>query len=288
MIAVRGGAGLGDAIYVRCVAQYLIAQGQKVEVCTHWPNVFAGMGCAISGFRRQDIDVLAHYYNRRGERTTQWEDVCINARVPTTTSLEISWKPKGSIGEDLRTLAEDRPLVVVSSPRAPFARTDGFGRELLPLPSVFRRTFEELKARAFVVQVGIGKVKYKLGTPDVDCINHTTPDDLLDILHEADLIVGQPSYIIPVAESFSKRALTIWSRRASESNEIVIRQITPEKIIHKKDLVSAIYDDAGAEVIRGAVCRSLGSCEDVQGSVGRDRRIGSVCDGEPTRVHRQL
>ena len=275
-LSVRGGAGLGDALYVQSVARYLLKSG-PVEVCTHWPSVFQTLNCRVSGFRRQSIDVLAHYYSRRDcPKTTQWEDICTTAQIPLDTPIHLNWEKTSPAGDEVRELALVKPVAIVGMPRAPFDRKDGFGRELLPCSSGFRRVFSELKKDYFVVLVGLGSPTYSLGEPDLDLVNRTTVDQLFDIALEADLLVGQPSYMIPLAESLNKRALIVWSSRAKEWSEPIVQQKHPDKIVHRKDLISSIYDDADMELVRDKVFASFGSGRDLQGKVGSDRGIGTI------------
>ena len=277
MISVRGGAGLGDAIYVQSVARYWVGQGRKVEVCTHWSEVFSPIKdyCRFSPFRRDNISSFAHYYSRRGVRgTTQWEDVCVTAGIPKTTELLLDWVPACHASLEVIKRAGCRKIALVGMPRAPFDRKDRFGNELLPKPDGFRRVVDRVRQDMFTVMVGRGTSEYDVDV-DLNMVNLTSVTDLIDFASVADLLVGQPSYMIPLAESLDKKSLIVWSRRAHRSKHEVVRQITPEKIIHRKDLVTSVYDDA-SEGLVGNVYQSVGTSELLHREVGRDSRVGSV------------
>jgi hypothetical protein len=265
MISVRGGSGLGDAIYVQSVARYLIEQGYMAEVCSAWTDVFLPLGqrVRVSKFRRDRIDRVAHYSSRRGvTNTTQWEDVCISAAIPTSTPLRLDWDSVNS-KIVLRVLhaAAGRPLVLFGMPRAPFARTDGYGKELLPAKLAMQAVLSEL-SDAYVVQVGTGNPLYDLNGFHLDLVNRTSVKELIDLAYVCSGVAGQPSYLIPLAESLDLNGLMIWSRRAEKSKHEPVRQITPHKIIHRKDLISAFYDDCGDAELETAVetlCRQIKS-----------------------------
>jgi len=257
MIAVRGGSGFGDALYVQSVARYLVEQGKRVEVCCNWNDIFLPLGDAvkISGFRRESIDVLAHYSTRRGaHETTQWEDVCINAKIPVETPLRLDWPAaRGMLVDEVLSAASGKPIVVFGMPRPPFARSDGYGFELLPKQAAMQAVLSALSERAFVVQVGLGLPSYNLDGFGLNLINTTMVREAIDLVSVASAVVAQPSYLIPLAESLGKRGLFIWARDGRHSRHEPVRQITPRKVFHRKDLLSVVYDDASPQTIKLAV-----------------------------------
>lgn len=235
MISVRGGMGLGDAIYVQAVARHLVGQGHRVEACTAWPDVFRPLGDKVvcSPFRRKPIDRLAHYASRRGAPgTTQFEDVCINAGIGKVADLRLDWEPVG--GElPARLHSAGKPVIVVQMPRAPFGRSDGYGLEFLPDCRTIQRAIDMLAGRALLVQIGKGEPLFRFAGIDVDLANLTSVCDVLDVASAADGFLGYCSFMVPLAEALSKPALLVWSRKGLASRHEVVRQMTPQKILHR-------------------------------------------------------
>lgn len=249
MISIRGGSGLGDALYVQAIARYLIGQGNRVEACSAWADVFRPLGdkVTVSPFRRERINRLAHYASRRGVvGTTQFEDCCLTAGIREPVELRLDWRPQGP------TLLRraSRPIVAVMLPRAPMDRKDGFGAELLPDCAVLQRAVDRLKGRASLVQIGKGAPLYQYRGLDLDLANKTTVSELLDVASEVDGFLGYPSFVIPLAESFDKPALIVWSERGLQSRHLVIRQMTPQKLLHGKR--SLWFSDARSDEVLNA------------------------------------
>lgn len=252
MLSVRGGAGLGDAIYVQGVARHFVQEGQTVEVCTAWPDIFRPLNghVMLSPFRRKPIDRLAHYANRRGiGGTTQFEDCCINAGIGAKLALRLDWSPVNKdLVAHLRSVA--KPVVVVQMPRAPFGRTDGFGMEFLPDCSVIQKAIDHVAGRAYLVQIGHGEPLYRFENIDLDLTNKTSVSDVIDIGYAAAGFLGYCSFIVPLGECFEKPVLVVWSRRGLKSPHEVIRQMTPQKILVPQ-FSRAVMDDASDEKIAG-------------------------------------
>lgn len=249
--------GLGDAIYVQSVVRYLLEQGEKgLRVATAWPDVFAPFGDQVEcvPFTRQGIDILAHYSLRKPQTaTTQWEDVCITARVPRTTPLRFTWNaPSTPLADQLRQTG--KPVILVQLPRAPMGRTDGFGHELLPDCRRIQDAIDALSGRATLVQVGAGRPAFQFRGLDVDLRDTTEVADLLAIaVHAAAGFLGYVSFFVPLAESLERPALFVWSRRGLRSTVPYVRQITPQKVLYRAGTSAAIPDDSTDAQLRDAV-----------------------------------
>lgn len=241
MRRIRGGSGLGDAIYVRVIADHLIACGYEVEACTNYPEVFLGSRAKTSPFRRNRVDVLCHYSARKYRLdTTQWEDVCGTAGLGALP-LRIEWAVR-NIGLVERILQEagGRKIVVVHGGRVPMGRTDGFGKELLPCRSAFDATLAELND-CFLVQVGKGEQLYRIRS-DLNLCGETSVSDLFDIASISSGMVAQCSYAVPLAECLDKPLLAIWSAAGMKSSQQYVKAITPKKILSKASS-SFVVDD---------------------------------------------
>lgn len=234
MKRVRGGAGLGDALYMRPIVEHLIAQGEQVTVCTKYAEVFHGVACTVAPFTRERIDVLAHYtMGKANKDTTQWRDILDSAKVDPSLPLRFEWTVLNqALIDRLREQAAGKPLIVLHGGKEPLDRTDKFGIQLLPEKAAFDTVLGELKD-CFVVQIGKAPQVYELPA-DLTLNGSTTVTDLLDIAKTCDGWVAQCSFAVPMAECFDKPALFVWASSGMVHNRHpYIQQITPRKILCK-------------------------------------------------------
>lgn len=249
MKRIRGGAGLGDAIYLRPVVEHFIRAGERVTVCSDFADVFAGTGAKTHPFDRFNIDVLAHYTaGKRDPTTNQWQDICRSAGIDQL-ELRTDWRVKSrALIDGLRADAAGRRLILVHGGRTPMGRTDGFGRELLPQREAFDAALGALGDDCFLVRVGKGEDLYQLDV-DVDLNGRTSVTDLLDLGSICDGVVGQCSFAIPLAEIFDRPLLVVWAAHGMQHNmHPYIRQITPQKVL-SKPTSRYVVDDWQAEKI---------------------------------------
>lgn len=232
MKRIRSGRGLGDTLYMQSVVRHLLTKGERLEVCTDYPEVFDGMPVNFAPFARHNINYLCHYTKRKTEKTNQWEDIYLTAGLKDV-ELKIDWKVKNkSLVEEVKNQSEGKKILFVHGGREPMARKDRFGRDLLPNGDVFNRTLR-LLSDFFSVHVGDSELLYPVYA-DKSLNRQTSVSDLLDIAYISDAFYGQCSFIIPLAESFSKPLLVVWSNKGLHSGEPYIATITPRKILSKK------------------------------------------------------
>ena len=240
MKTIRGGRGLGDALYVQGVVRHLVRLGQRLAVRSDWPDVFRPHGdrVEIIQFSRK-ADITAHYTMRKGVAgTTQFEDCCISAGIREPVELKLDWTPTNP--RLIESLGQ-KPILVVQVPRLPMGRTDGFGAELLPRCEVIQYVIDKAKQSHRIVQVGAGEALFKFTDIDLDLVNETSVAELLDVASVADRFLGYCSYLVPLAESFGKPALFVWSRRGLNARHLYVRQITPQKVLRASS--SFVVDD---------------------------------------------
>lgn len=242
--------GLGDSLYLQSVVRHLVEHSpERFQVCSSWPEVFRPLGdrVVVTPFTRAGIDILAHYSLRKRYATTQFEDCCIQAGIAGPVDLRIDWSPTDPhLIERLRT--EGRPIVCVQLPRAPMGRTDGFGIELLPDCRAMQTAIDALRGHALIVQIGAGRPLFRFSGIEVDLANETTVAELLDVASAAHAFLGYVSFVVPLAESFNKPALLVWSERGLRARQLFVRQITPQKVLHKASS-RYVMDDAPAQQI---------------------------------------
>lgn len=228
---IRGGRGLGDALYVRPIAELFVKRKERVIVYSDYHEVFIGAGVEVLPFVRMTATTIAHYVSRKGvDGTTQWQDVCLSAGVSTDLPLRFGWKIRNSnLVDDLRQKSRGRPIIMVHGGRKPMNRNDGFGIEMLPDQRAFQLVLGELED-CFLVQVGKMEQLYPLST-ELSLLGKTTVSDLLDIASACDGVVAQCSFAVPLAEVFAKPLLAIWSRKGLGSRERFISTVTPSKLL---------------------------------------------------------
>jgi hypothetical protein len=232
VLKIRGGSGLGDSIYVRPIAEHYARAGRDVTVMTNFPEVFRGVDVTVAPFTRVGTNVLAHYTAGKKRTTTnQWQDICISARVGEL-ALSFKWEVQNKpLTQDLQAMAAGKPIVMVNGGRPPMGRVDGYAREMLPKRAAFDAVLAALDD-CFTVEVGKGNEIYPL-TADVDLADRTSTADLLDIASIASGLVGQCSFMIPLAEALDKPLLVVWASQGLVSGTEFIRQCTPQKILSK-------------------------------------------------------
>lgn len=251
MKIIRGGSGLGDSLYVRPVAEHYVRAGHRVTVKSNYPGVFIGAGAKVEPFTRIGTNVLAHYTSRK-DRTdsNQWQDICHNAQVGDLP-LSFKWEVQNRLlTDDLKAMARGKPIVMVNGGRPPMDRTDGYGNEMLPLRAAFDTVLAALEG-CFTVEVGKGVELYPL-TADVDLNGRTSPADLLDIASVASGLVGQCSFMIPLAEALDKPLLCVWAAKGLVSRTLYIQQCTPQKILSKPSSRWVMDDWSEAQITEAA------------------------------------
>lgn len=249
---IRGGSGLGDSLYVRPIAEYYARAGGEVTVASNHPDVFIGAPVKVESFRRDRIDVVAHYVVGKADTsTTQWRDVCKLAGAPLDLPFGFSWTVLNTeLVSRVATAAAGRPIVLVHGGRNPMARTDGFGMELLPRREAFEAVLEAF-AGCYLVRIGKKEQEIYPLPSDEDLNGSTRVSDLLDLAQISQAVVAQCSFAVPLAEAFDKPLLAVWSAKGLAAREPYIRAITPQKVLEKRTS-SFVMDDWPLERITEA------------------------------------
>jgi hypothetical protein len=267
-LSIRGGNGLGDAIYVHSVVRHFVLKGHEVEVPTRWPDVFSQLPVKTCKFRRDNITNLAHYTTRKGIKgTSQFTDVCINAGVHEPIPFDLAWKPVNLELFD-RIRSNPRPIIAVAMPRNPMGRTDGFGKEILPTRQGYQAVMDAFKGRAYTIMIGAGAPIYRLTGADLDLRDKTTVKEMFDVSCAVGGFLGFCSNFVPLAEAQSKPALFVWARKNLTASQLYVRQITPQKVLHRASS-QWVFDDGTAEDIKRATDKFL---ETVAASAATERQ----------------
>lgn len=235
MKSIRCGRGLGDSLYLQSVVRHLLQKGHpRLRVKSDWPDVFLPLGRRVEvvPFARSSVDILAHYSPRKAAQgTTQFQDCCITAGIREPVEMRLDWVvTKPGLVDMVRK--PGRPVLVVQLPRTPMGRTDGFGASLLPDCRAIQKLIDQAKPDHTVVQIGAGEPLFRFKGIDIDLANKTCVAETIDVASAADRFLGYVSFLVPLAESFGKPAVFVWSRRGLIDGMQYVRQITPQKVLH--------------------------------------------------------
>lgn len=255
---IRGGSGLGDAVYLRPVAEHFVRQGFDVYVLSIHEDVFIGSGAKAMMFEKQLAHVVAHYAHARTVlTTTQYQDMLQSAQLPKDLPLKFDWPVRNTaLIEHLKKRAAGRKIVVVHGGRHPFGRSDGLGMEILPERSGFDSVLGHLNGRHFKVRVGKGSTFYNLPS-DMDLHDKTTVSDVLDVIASCDGVITQCGFPIPMAEVFGKPVLGVWSARGLASKQAIVPTVTPKKILTALTSTFIVdnWDSDSIREVTGAFCQ---------------------------------
>lgn len=275
MKSIRCGRGLGDSIYLQSIARHLAERGEQLVALTDYPDLFRPLEgrVGVAPFTRLNVDIVAHYVTRKGfPGSDQFEDACRAAGIRGPVELTLGWQPRNH--ELIRRVrASGRPVVCVQLPRAPMGRTDGFGKELLPNCSVLQHLITQLRTEAFIVQVGSGEPLHRFEGIDLDLAGQTSVADLLDVVSASDGCLGYVSFIVPLAEALQKPALLVWSHKGLRAPQRFIRQITPQKVLHRKSSLHVVdsWDEPRILEVLYAFRAAIGCRSVLQGQERGDR-----------------
>lgn len=231
---IRSGRGLGDALYLQAIVRHLVARGERLEVCTDYPELYRfGDRVRFAPFSRQ-VRYTAHYMQaKHDERTHQFADMCRSAGIRRQVALKLDWTVQNpALIERVRDAAGSRPILLVHGGREAFGRADGYGLELLPDAAVFNGTVAALRRDFFTVYVGRGARLYDVPV-DLDLHDATGVTDTIDLGLISDACVAQCSFVIPLAESFDKPLLIVFAAKGMASAKPAVRTITPKKVLSK-------------------------------------------------------
>lgn len=243
-IIVSGGGGIGDAIYVKCIADALVNQnpGQKIITYTKYPEIFSQSPGIEARSGRSGDGIKAHYTSRRRfPETSQWEDVKIESGVHDA-EFYMTWTPtaKPIVNKNAR------PLVLVGALRppmnAPNHRLPGV-IDLLPNESSYKALVNAAKEAGYLtVEIGKGERLGDSGA-EINLFNKTTIEQVFDLATEASLIIAPVSFMLVIAEAMKIPAIAMWARAGLKNRNRFISDITPDKIIYNKDSIKVCFDD---------------------------------------------
>lgn len=247
MIRINAPRGLGDAIHVRAIAVHLLKRGEQIEIITKWPDVFQGLPLKILQYSKfTDSEELVHATAclfcqvPMIVELTQFQNTCMQAGIAEPVPLDIAWKIKNPKLLDKIKSNTSKPIFIYQAPKIP---KNGEMLEWTPRIEEFQKFAEDHENHYRIL---LGHKNYTIDSPnlpfELSLVGETSVSDVIDIATIADMVFCEPSYLGILAQAFDKKLVCMFSSKASRSKLRRIRGIKPEKIFHKKERATAIYD----------------------------------------------
>jgi len=256
MVRVRSGQGLGDALYLRAVAERM-AREQETIALTDFPDVFLGSAVKTEPFTRLAPHTIAAHYTASmdNQDSTQYADMVRTAGL-RDVPLRFTWNVRNAkVVTELAERADGRPIILVHGGCVAMQRKDNFSADMLPRREAFVAALDALNGDCYCVGIGKAARLYELPL-DEDLHGMTTVSDLLDIAVSCTGILAQCSFCVPLAEVFDKPLLAVWAARGLTSSNSYIRGVTPAKVLSKPSS-TFLMDDWSPERIADAARRLL-------------------------------
>ena len=249
MIRIRSGRGLGDSIYLRPIAEYLVAQGHRVTVLSNYADVFIGAGVMVEPFTRVGHSIVAHYTHSMADQSlTQFASMLRTAKLPPSVPLRFAWNIQNAeLIDGLRKAAAGRPVITVHGGHMPMQRGDAWTKDLIPRKEAFDAVLGALDG-CYKVRIGNAENFYALPC-DVEMNGGTSVADLLDIVKSCAVVVAQCSFAVPLAEVFGKPLLAVWAAKGLTSATPYLRHVTFEKVVERPQRARLVRDDWHANII---------------------------------------
>jgi hypothetical protein len=209
MKIIKGPSGFGDAIYTRVVTEWLVEnRPDEYIVQTKYPNIFRDLPVETMehGYRgRVDYD-LKYLSGKANPQTTQFQDMLQYAGL-ADVGIELTSFLKNDVYRDVTLIID------------PYAPMNGVDSSLPMKPN--EAEFEKLVSA------------FKNEGPVYRITHYHDFFELVDMFNSSRLVISQVGWAIPLAEMLDVNILTLFTKRALESENHFINTITPNKICQK-------------------------------------------------------
>lgn len=261
---IRGARGLGDAILVYQVVKYFINKGERdIIVKTNYPEIFEGLPVKTVqlGDLRYKEDINCRYGDRYSiYETNILQDTAIMAGIKEPLSLQYKYKCDKQF-----KFMTNKKVCVIRNPAYPMNYKKKNQTEILvPRIEFYQRIIDEFKDRLYFILLGWGDdLKPKLTGIDEDLSGTSNISELFAIIDSSDVVLTQPGYMCPMAESLNKKLFVIFSARGMRTNQSFYRHIRPAKVLTKKSSIACtdrepieqIIEKFGNYIEEGAIKR---------------------------------
>lgn len=245
MISLRASSGLGDAIHLRAAVLHLLSCGESVGVFTKFPEVFSDLPVTIRPLEDGDTcDGLRHFNHKLSMEPScvdAFTGACLRAGIEWPVPLRMNWTVQNhELLAQIRQLAAGRPIFVFQ----PVKHSSNWQQELLRPSREPYNAFIAKHQDYFRIKLGHPDYVEDRGEPcELDLMGKASIKDALDIGTIGDLFFGESCYVPMLGEAMDKRYAIMFTRRALNANDR-IRNMTAERLFHKKHLATAVYDES--------------------------------------------
>ncbi len=233
---IRGCTGLGDQIYNYTVCKYYKSKGQNVLIETQYPEVFDPLEIQTTPKRLFDVHVNCSYITRKNiRRTSQFQDVLINAKIDETLSIKIDLDPDVPDDTILNEIAITRqridksnfPICIVSD----LYQAKGIRSRstLMPNRIIYDEILKKINQQYFTILIG-NRHDY-IKDCDLSFKNIIDVKNLLALVNISDLIYTQVGHLLPMGEALGKKVLSLLSGNYRKSGDPFLNTIMPKKVI---------------------------------------------------------
>lgn len=200
MIIIKGQSGFGDAIYLRVIVEWLLThRPNEYLILNNYPDVFFNLPVKIQPLdRKTKVNYYFSYLRYKNNITTQFSDICRSCNLP-----KIEFK-----SELINNISTKKTLVI-----PPYNPMNGVqtSLEMKPDFNEFMEYISQYKNLDFILQ----KKSFS---------------ELVHVFNEADLVISQVGWPIPLAQMLHRPVITIFTNRALNSSNNFISSIRPYKI----------------------------------------------------------
>lgn len=247
MIKLDASKGLGDAIYLRAVVLHLLERGEAITVFTRWREVFDDLPVTIRPIDEvadhNDIRHVAfsHRIPRDDPEIDQFTMRCRIAGITGPVPLRLGWTVRNAgLLKRIKRDARGRK-VFIYQPRK-LVKTSPMAL-LQPQRKAFNKIVADHKGW---FRIKLGHPPFVEDDPDLACeldlFGKGFIKDTFDVCTLGELFFGEPCFLTVMAEALDRKAICLFSRRASQSSGWM-SQITPNWQFNKRHLATCVYDD---------------------------------------------
>ena len=252
MIELRAPRGLGDAVYLRAVVLHLLALEHKVGVHTLWPAAFADLPVRVGNMEdslgRPNLRIVAYELGRLNpDNLSNFATACLRAEITEPVELRLGWTVRNhALLERVTRMAAGRPIMLYQ----PTKSTRNTEQQLMRPARKVYNAFVAAQKQYFRIKLGQPPfVESDAGAPcELDLFGATSIHDMFDLATICDFAFGESCVVPMLAEACDKPFAIMFTRRALDYTGSMqnqrIRNVTPERLFHKKHLGTAVYDES--------------------------------------------
>jgi hypothetical protein len=238
---IRGARGLGDSFYLRAAVKYFLEKGEKdLLVQTKYSIMFQELPVKCINYGEGNPDINCRYASRFGNADTNFlQDTAIIAGLDKDC-LKLS-SPFRTKRKSINT--GGKKLVVIKTPCYNHCGKE-HTRPLIPDIKVFQTIIHSFSKQCYFILVGLRNTwKFKLSGISEDYSGLESIPGISYLVDEADIILTQPGYMLPMAESMNTKCLVVFARTGLDSPEHFWRFVTPAKLLTAKTSQAVIDTD---------------------------------------------